>query len=242
MVLFLVSFLAGVLTVLAPCILPLLPVIVGGAAAGPKKRNAYVITASLALSVVLFTLLLKATTAFIAIPQSFWAAFAGGIIIAFGLVSLFPQAWEKVNIKLGLQKNSDELMEKSAKRSGRFGDILLGASLGPVFSSCSPTYFVILGVVLPQSFALGTIYLLAYAAGLASVLLAIALLGQRFVKKVRWAADPQGWFKKGLGVLFILVGIFILTGADKDLEAFLLDQGYYNPTFLEDSILDRVDV
>ena len=62
MFLLFVSFIAGVLTVLAPCILPLLPVIIGGAAQNHERRNPYIITASLAVAVVLFTLLLKFST------------------------------------------------------------------------------------------------------------------------------------------------------------------------------------
>ena len=239
MVLLLVSFISGVLTVLAPCILPLLPIIIGGAAKDGRNRNPYLITASLALSIVIFTLALKFSTAFIDVPQSVWSLISGVIILFFGLISVFPEPWEKFNVKLGLQTKSDKLMADSAKKKGVFGDVLLGMSLGPVFSSCSPTYFVILATVLPQNFLLGTVYLLAYAAGLSMVLLLIALLGQRFVQKMKWAADPRGWFKRGLGILFILVAIFILTGADKRVQTFLLEKGYFNITNFEQTILEK---
>ena len=76
-----VSFAAGVLTVLAPCVLPLLPVIVGGTAARTAGESAgsdrtwlrpLVIAASLAVSVVAFTLLLKASSALLGIPAWVW--------------------------------------------------------------------------------------------------------------------------------------------------------------------------
>ena len=93
MLLFLGAVVAGVLTTLAPCVLPMLPVIVGGSL-GPSsaqaRRRAYVITASLGLSIVLFTLILKATTALIGIPSDVWQWISGGILIVLGLVSLFP--------------------------------------------------------------------------------------------------------------------------------------------------------
>lgn len=71
-----------------------------------------------------------------------------------------------------------------------------------------------------------TLFLIAYVVGLFFVLFLLAYFGQRFVQKVQWAANPHGWFKQSLGVLFILVGIFIFTGADKKLQAYLLQQGF----------------
>ena len=69
MFLLLVSFIAGVLTVLAPCILPLLPVIVGGSLTGEgkdaQKKKVFTIVLSLGLSVIVFTFLLKVSTLFI---------------------------------------------------------------------------------------------------------------------------------------------------------------------------------
>ena len=69
------AVIAGVLTTLAPCVLPLLPVIVGGSL-GPSsqdsRRRAYVITASLGISVIVFTLLLKASAALIGVSTSTW--------------------------------------------------------------------------------------------------------------------------------------------------------------------------
>ena len=120
-----------------------------------------------------------------------------------------------------------------------WGDATIGAALGPVFSSCSPTYFLILAAVLPASFVLGTVYLLVYIAGLSIVLLLIALLGQRFINKITWAADPNGWFKRGLGVIFLLVGLAIVTGLDKQFETFILDAGFNTVNF-ENGLLERV--
>lgn len=237
MFLLLVSFLSGVLTVLAPCILPVLPVIIGGSVQGGQKRNPYLITGSLVVTIILFTLALKFSTAFINIPQGVWSGISGGVVILFGLISLFPRAWDALNVKLGLGNRSEQLLTKSRERKTHLGDILIGLSLGPVFSSCSPTYFLILATVLPRSFATGIIYLIAYALGLGLVLLLISLLGQRFIQRARWAANPNGWFKRGLGVLFILVGIFILTGADKRVQTALLEKGYFNITNVEQSIL-----
>ena len=213
------------LTILAPCILPLLPVIIGSGATGRSKFTPYIVIGSLAVSILVFTYLLKASTLFIDIPTSVWSYVSGGILVGFGLVLTFPYLWSKVP---GIQKisiGSNKLVGSGHKAKSLWGDVLIGAALGPVFSSCSPTYFVILAAVLPESFVVGTIYLLAYIAGLSFVLLLITLLGQRVMGKLLNLADDKGLFKKIVGVLFIVIGIAIIFGYDKVLEAKVLDSG-----------------
>ncbi len=236
MTLLLVSFIAGFLTVLAPCVLPLLPIIIGGSVGG-VKRNPYLITASLAFAIVAFTLLLKFSTLFIDIPESVWSTLSGSVIIVFGLISIFPSVWENINFKLGLSRRSDALLNESAHGKSVWSDMLIGLSLGPVFSSCSPTYFLILATVLPRSLAVGTFYLVVYALGLSLALLLVSLLGQRFIKNARFAADPRGWFKRGLGVLFVIVGVFIITGIDKKIQTFAVERGYYSVSRIEEKLL-----
>ncbi len=91
MILFFVALLAGVLTVFAPCTLALLPIIVGGTLAGGTSiRRAVTVTVSLGLSVILFTFILKVSTSFIMVPQSFWHIASGVIIILVGLAMVFP--------------------------------------------------------------------------------------------------------------------------------------------------------
>jgi cytochrome c biogenesis protein CcdA len=229
-----VSFFAGVLTVLAPCILPLLPVVIGGAALQgdrPKSKwsHAVIITLSLAVSVIVFTLLLKATTTLLGVPQEFWNIISGGIVLLLGVYFLFPSVWENLSAKFGLQTKTNALMGKSFTKSGVSRDILIGASLGPVFSSCSPTYALIVALILPQSFARGLVYLLAYALGLAVILLLLALLGSKLVKALGWLSNPHSLFKKIIGILFIVVGISILFGFDKDIQTYVLEHGWYEP-------------
>lgn len=228
MELLVVSFVAGVLTILAPCILPLLPVIIGGVASEHKDLRApFIITSSLAVSLFVFTLLLKASTALLGIPPMVWQMISGGIIIVFGIITLFPSLWERVGAKLNLTSNS--LLAKASQKQGVGRHILVGAALGPVFSSCSPTYALILATVLPVAPTEGLVYLLAYVLGLSGMLLLIGLLGQQFVSKLGWASNPKGWFKRLVAVLFILVGVAVLFGLDKQVQAFILESGLYDP-------------
>lgn len=236
MLLFFISFIAGVLTVLAPCVLPLLPVIVGGSLTTGSRLRAYTICIALGGSVILFTLLLKASTVFLNVPQSFWEWFSGGILILFGIVMIFPQLWDNLGFVNLLNRSSNKALAAGYQKNSIWGDILMGASLGPVFSSCSPTYFVILATVLPASFAMGFADLLAYAVGLSGFLLIIAIAGQKLVDKLGVAIEPTGWFRRAIGILFLVIGIAVATGAEAQTEAWLLNHGF-DVTVIEQHLL-----
>lgn len=303
------AMLAGVLTTLAPCVLPMLPVIVGssivgtggkggagggsgggkggagrggtgGSNGGPggaavagasgggtvagmsvgtetgtrevtedvvdlaaerklARRRAYVITASLGASLAIFTLLLKATTAFIDIPAEVWAGIAGGILIVLGLTGLFPAAWDKVSATLSLQSRSTGRLAAARQRDGITGQVLTGAALGPVFSSCSPLYGYVIVTVLPADFWYGMVLLAAYLVGLCGTLLAISLAGQRLVRNLRWLADPHGWFRRVLGGAFVLVGIAIITGFDKTIQTWVLENSPIAPWNLDSGFIPQ---
>ena len=234
------SFLAGILTVLAPCVIALLPVILGGSLGHKDKWRPLIVTGSLGASAIIFTLLLKASTVLIGVPEGFWKTVSGGLIFVFGITMLFPNLWNKVSFKLKLYK-SESLLHTSGEREGTFGAILLGASLGPVFTTCSPTYALILAVVLPQNFFIGFINLLVYTLGLMIPLLAIGYGGQKVTAKLKWAVNPNGWFKRALGILLILTGLMIFTGYDKILEAKILKSGYLGPIGIENQLIENTN-
>ena len=234
------SFIAGVLTVLAPCILPLLPIVIGSSATARSKATPYIVVTSLGVSIILFTYLLKASTIFIMVPPHFWTYLSGGILFCFGITLIFPDLWEKIPWMAKLSSKSNVLLGTGYQKKSTLGDIIIGAALGPVFSACSPTYFVILASVLPASFFLGTLYLIAYTLGLSLILLFIALLGERFSGKLSSLADPRSFFKRAIGVLFVIFGIMIALGYEKKLEIAILNNGYFDVTKIENILLGRV--
>ena len=229
----LLSFFAGVLSVFAACVLPLLPVIVGGSLmTGGSRRRMYVIVGALALSIVAFTLLLKASTALIGIPESFWRYLSGGIIAALGIFILFPKLWAKVPGVNALNRSSNQLLSAGYQKGGFWGDALMGVALGPVFASCSPTYFIILATVLPAQPLLGFTYLVAYAIGLSLALLLIAILGEKLVARLGVTLDPEGKFYRGIGALLLIVGVLVLTGWMRNIETWFVERGF-DATFIE---------
>jgi cytochrome c-type biogenesis protein len=240
MILFILSLIAGILTVLAPCVLPLLPVIVGGSLTSEEvnRKKAVVVTLSLGISVIIFTFVLKVGAFFAGIPEYVWQWISGGIIIFFGLITLFPMLWEKISFTSILNRKSNQVLGKGFQKQSLLGDIIIGASLGPVFATCSPTYFIILATVLPASFILGLSYLFAYTFGLCLTLLFVALIGQRIISKIMPATEQKSRFKKVLGFLFILVGVSIIFGFDKKIEAKILNMGFFDITKVEQRLLE----
>ena len=235
MTLLVVSFLAGILTTFAPCILPLLPVIIGGGISSSriKKQNfrrGLIIVGSLGVSVIIFTLLLKATTALLGVPQEVWRILAGGIVLLLGINYLFPRVWQTIILKLGMSQRSNATLYKASATSSTSGAILTGAALGPVFTSCSPTYALIVAAVLPASFFEGILYLTAYVIGMAIVLLLVIYLGQKIISKLGWALNEHGIFHKVIGIIFVIVGIGVILGFDKSAQTFLLERGVYDGT------------
>lgn len=240
MLFILISFIAGVLTVLAPCVLPLLPVIIGSSVSDTRSKiKPYIITLSLAVSVIVFTLLLKVATIFVNISPLFWQYLSGGILVIFGFITIFPKQWERFSIKfnLVLSRRSNKALAQGVKKESFLGDIIIGASLGPVFSSCSPTYFVILATVLPRSFGEGFVDLVAYSLGLSITLLLISKIGQRLVNRLEGVSDPEGWFKRTLGIIFVLVGIFVASGYDKAIQSHIAKNGVFDVTKIETNYL-----
>lgn len=242
MAFFFISFIAGVLTILAPCILPLLPIIIGSSEPGSRRSispRAVRVILSLAVSVVVFTIVLRASTLLIAIPQSFWAYVSGSIIILVGVMMLFPGVWSRVPFVGALSRASNKAVGAGYQKKSAYGDFVVGAALGPVFTTCSPTYLFIIATILPATFAVGFVYLLGFTLGLVLALLAVAYFGQALISKVAARMGAAEMIKKVFGVLIILVGIAIFTGYDKKIEIAILDAGYGATIQFEEGLIER---
>jgi ABC-type nickel/cobalt efflux system permease component RcnA len=88
------------------------------------------------------------------------------------------------------------------------------------------------------SLTLGIGYTLVYALGLALMLTIIAIGGRSIIARFRGIADERGSFKRILGIVFVLIGLAIITGLDKRIETYLVT--HYDVTSIEESILDRL--
>lgn len=241
MIFFFISILAGILTVLAPCILPLLPIVIGASENDGHKisKKAIRVIASLSFSVILFTLLLKASTLLIDIPQSFWTGFSGTMLILVGFAIILPEIWSKIPFINKLSLSSNKAVGEGYKKKNYKGDMLIGFALGPVFTTCSPTYLFIIATILPASFTIGLFYLIGFTLGLAISLLLIAYFGQKLVNKLSENSSKTDKIKKIFGIIITIIGILIFTGYDKKIETYILDSGYGATINFEEGLIDK---
>lgn len=228
-----VSLLAGLLSVLAPCVIGILPIIVGRSIETSTEKNGqyaklWRVICGLGSSVLFFSVLLKATTLLIDVPLLFWQLLSGGIIVLFGITALFPTMWERLAMYLKVPTFAQKSQQNALRTKGKWGDILLGASLGPIFTACSPTYLLILAVILPTSPIEGLFYLICFIIGLLIGITGVVILGNSLLKKIGWAINPYGMFKKVIGVLCIVVGIIIILGIDKNIQTYFVENGYFD--------------
>lgn len=233
----LTSLIAGFLTVLSPCVLPVLPIVISGSLEKRSFLKPLRIIAALIVSIIVFSILLKASTILLGVPSFVWRWLSGGILVIFGLFILCPDLWTRLIEKLNLNQASQKLLNRGIRREGAAGDFIVGAALGPVFTSCSPAYAYIVAISLPTNWVVGFVYLLVFSLGLAAVLIMIALLGQKFIGKLKALSNPKGWFKKIIALIFIVVGLLVITGYDKRVEAYLVERGFYDWLInIEDSL------
>lgn len=228
MSLIIVAFLAGMLTILAPCVVSMIPILLARTSDGSKSHSATFVILGLGISIIVFSVLLKSTTLLLNVPSATWAIISGIIIILFGLVTLFPRLWDWVVLKTRLPIVAQQNMSKASTKKGIWGDLLLGASLGPVFSACSPTYALIVASILPADPLVGMAYLIAFVLGLSLMLALLAIFGRALVQKLGWGINPNGVFHKVLGIILLIIGVMIVTGLDKDLLTILVESGVYD--------------
>lgn len=236
----LVSFFSGMLTVLAPCVLPLLPVILWWGLAGKNKKRPYIIIASLIFSLLVFTLVLKASTVLIHVDPIFWEYVSGGLLVLFSLTLIFPSVWVWLMNQTGIERLSQRSLETASHQEWIWWPIALGAALGPVFSSCNPTYTVLLATILPASLTTGLIGLLAYFIGLGIILLLIVHFGRSIIGRFSFFSNPHGLFRRILWVIILIVGVLVMTWYIKKVEAYIIEKNIFINTLTLDNTLNDI--
>ncbi|MDX6410514.1 MAG: hypothetical protein QOE91_30 [Gaiellaceae bacterium] len=214
---------AGLITALSPCVLPVLPILLAGGAAGTSTRRPFAIVGGLVASFTVFTLLASRLLHALGLPQDFLRNLAIALLFLLAATLLFPQ----------LARLAERPFLFLTRRSGNDlgGGFLLGASLGLVFVPCAgPVLAAVTVVAANQSIGFRSVALtLAYALGAAVPMIAIALGGQRFAQRLRGGAPT---LRRGMGVLIALSALAIAVGADTRFQTAL--PGY--TTWLQDKV------
>jgi cytochrome c-type biogenesis protein len=218
------SFLAGLLTVLSPCVLPVLPLVLG-TATSEHRFGPLALAAGLALSFTAIGLFVATIGFAIGIDESVFRAASAVLMITVGLVLMSPRMQERLAVAGGPIGNLAEQRFGGFSTSGLTGQFLVGALLGAVWSPCVGPTLGAASVLASQGEDLGRVTLTMLVFGLGSAL-PLAMLG--FLTRetlIRWRGRMLGAgknIKVIFGALLAAIGILVLFGLDKRIEAFLV--------------------
>ena len=193
------ALLAGVVTIAAPCTLPMLPILLGASVGQTSKARPVTIAAGFVLSFSLVALTLSAITRVFDFDPNVLRSAAAILLIGFGLLMLWPAPFEWLSSRLG------GFTAGGAPRQGLLGGFVLGTTLGLVWTPCAgPVLGSILTVIATsKDTAWAGTLLVVYAIGAAIPMLAIAYGGQTFTARVRSLARIAPRLQQGFGIVVI---------------------------------------
>ena len=219
------AFLAGVLSVLSPCVLPLLPIVLG-TAASEHRLGPIALAAGLALSFVTIGLFIATVGFAIGLDADVFRAISAMLLIAIGLVLLVPKLQAQFALVASPVGNWVDERLGGFGTGGFGGQFALGLMLGGVWSPCVGPTLGAAAILAAKGENLGQVALTMFVFGLGAAL-PLMLLG--FLSReamMRWRGRMMEAGKGGkmlLGVVLVAIGLIVSTGLDKRIETMLVD-------------------
>jgi len=222
-VLLVFAFLSGLVTIAAPCIWPLLPIILSSSAQG-GHRKPLGITVGIISSFAVFTLTLSYIVSVIPLDLDALRLVAVGIIAFFGLTLVLPQLNQMVEGAVSRLSGRLGGLTKQ-KGSGFVSGLVTGLALGIVWTPCAgPILATIATLAATQAVNFQIVLVtIVYVIGVGIPLFLFALLGNRIFTKSKLLSKYTGRVQQVFGVIMIAMAFLILTNQDKVLQARLLD-------------------
>ena len=205
-----VAFVAGVVTALSPCVLPVLPIVLAGGATGGSRRP-YAIVAGLVASFTVFTLAAAALLSALGLPDDLLRTIAIGVVVVVGLSLVWPRLADL------LGRPFHALARRRSGDAG--GGFLLGVSLGLLFTPCAgPVIGAVATVAATRSGTVEAVLItLAYGLGAGVVLLGVAIAA-RHGMSLRAVRAHAPVVRRALGVAILGVAVLMILGIDKKLQ------------------------
>jgi cytochrome c biogenesis protein CcdA/thiol-disulfide isomerase/thioredoxin len=204
-----IGFVAGIVTALSPCVLPVLPIVLAGGATG---RRPLAIVAGIVGSFTVFTLFAAWLLDSLGLPEDLLRNLAIVLLFVVAASLLLPQVGE------WLARPLQFLTRRSGNDYG--GGVLLGVALGLVFVPCAgPVLAAVTVIAARRDVGLDSLLLtLSYALGAAVPMLAIAFAGQRAARPFRANAVLV---RRVSGTLIAAAAVAIAFGGDRELQTAL---------------------
>jgi cytochrome c biogenesis protein CcdA len=221
---FFLALLAGIVTIGGPCILPLLPIVLGTSTSGRHPLRPVAIVFGFTLTFTGFALVFSVFGSFLGLSPNAWRYIASAIIGLFGLLMLFPDFQARLFAKLE-PLIASKLPKTDPNRTDLWSGFILGLTLGAVWTPCAgPVLGSILTLIASkQNLLQAAALLFAFSVGAGVPMLLIAYGGQAAVMRVRALSKYTSTIQRVFGFLIILVAIGLVTHADTRFQAWLLE-------------------
>jgi cytochrome c biogenesis protein CcdA len=217
---------AGALSTLSPCVLPLVPVLIASAV-NAHRWGALALGMGLALSFTFIGIFLATVGASIGLDPDTFRTVGAVILAMFGLILLVPQLQDVFSSATGALSNSGNQLLARVTFEGFTGQFFVGLLLGVVWSPCVGPTLGAATTLASQGRDLGQIGLLMliFGIGAAAPLVLLGSLSRASLTRVRGRLLNAGKYGKQLfGFVMLSLGVLIATGVDKSFEAWILDQ------------------
>ena len=238
MFLFLLAYIGGVLTILSPCILPVLPFVFARADQPFLRRGLPLLLGMAATFAVIATL--AAVGGGWAVQANEYGRYAAIALLAlFGVTLLFPELSDRLTRPLvALGGRLSESADRNEHAGSVWPSLLLGVATGLLWAPCAgPVLGLILtGAALQGANVQTTLLLVAYAAGAATSLALALLVGGRVFAAMKRSLGAGEWIRRGLGAAVLVAVVAIALGLD---TGFLTQISLANTASLEQSLVDR---
>jgi cytochrome c biogenesis protein CcdA/thiol-disulfide isomerase/thioredoxin len=240
MILFLIAYLGGVLTILSPCILPVLP-FVFARAGEPFVKSSLPLLLGMAITFVGVATLAAVGGGWAVQANQYGRGIAMALLAVFGVTLLFPSLAERLTrplVELG-SKLSQSASDKKGSGSSFVPSFLLGIATGLLWAPCAGPILGLLltGAALNGASAQTSLLLLAYALGAATSLAAALLIGGRVFNAMKRTLGAGEWIRRGLGVALLCGVAAIALGLDTGLLAQVSLAG---TSKVEQALVDKV--
>jgi len=219
------AFAAGLLSILSPCVLPLVPIVLG-AAATEHPLGSVALAAGLALSFTLLGLILALAGFGLGIDASLFRLAAASVMIVIGTILVVPSWQARLAAAGGPVSNWADRHLQGFGASGVKGQFMIGLLLGAVWSPCVGPTLGAASLLAAQGRDLVrvTLTMMVFGLGAALPLVLLSLGSRATLMRVRARLMSAGKLGKSLlGAAFILIGVAVVSGVDKRLEAVLVD-------------------
>jgi cytochrome c biogenesis protein CcdA/thiol-disulfide isomerase/thioredoxin len=232
--LLLFAFIAGIVTVASPCILPVLPIILSAGLVQGRYRPLGIVV-GLVCSFTFFTLAVASLIHLFGISPNTLRHIAVVIIILFGLIMIFPGLSNRfASLMSSIAHTGSAIQQEASQSSGFISGFILGIALGLVWTPCAgPILATIVTLVAIHEVNFNTFLVtLAYSIGTGIPMLLIAYGGQYILQSSKSLVRHSESIRKVFGILMILFALAIATSADIAFEEYVLQ--YFPPINVED--------